>query len=265
MEKAVNNVLLEFNAHLAVVSLARPDKYNGMDLDMMQGLVEAARRIRRAGDVRAVIVRGQGPAFCAGLDFSSVTRKPARVLAGFLPWLRRDNLFQRVCLAWRELPMPVIAVTHGYCYGAGMQLALGCAFRISAPDCEFSIMEIRWGLVPDMGGTVTLRNLVPMDVAMELAMTGRKIGAAEALDLGLISRTEAEPMAAAEALAASLAGKSPSAIAAIKRLFRETRQGSERHALRRERALQLRLLLGANQREAMRANFDKREPKFKPR
>jgi enoyl-CoA hydratase/carnithine racemase len=265
MESLRNRVSIELKGHLAVISLTRPDKYNGMDLDMMQGLVEAARRIRRARDVRAVILRGDGPAFCSGLDFASVTRQPARVLLGFLPWLKKDNLFQRVCLAWRDLPMPVIAVTHGYCYGAGMQLALGCDFRFSAPDCEFSILEIRWGLVPDMGGSVTLRNLVPVDVAMELAMTGRKIKAPEALDLGLISRVEEDPMAAAESLAAGLAEKSPSAVASIKRLFRETRQGSERRALRRERALQLKLLLGANQREAMRANFEKRTPKFKPR
>jgi enoyl-CoA hydratase/carnithine racemase len=265
MESLRNRVSIELKGHLAVISLTRPDKYNGMDLDMMHGLVEAARRIRRQGDIRAVILRGEGPAFCSGLDFASVTRQPARVLLGFLPWLKKDNLFQRVCLAWRDLPMPVIAVTHGYCYGAGMQLALGCDFRFSAPDCEFSILEIRWGLVPDMGGSVTLRNLVPVDVAMELAMTGRKVKASEALDLGLVSRVEEDPMAAAESLAAGLAEKSPSAIAAVKRLFRETRQGSERRALRRERALQLKLLLGANQREAMRANFEKRTPKFKPR
>lgn len=250
---------------VAIVSLARPEKYNGMDLDMMRGLVEAARRIRCQRDIRAVILRGEGPAFCSGLDFASVTRQPARVLFGFLPWLKKDNLFQRACLAWRDLPMPVIAVTHGYCYGAGMQLALGCDFRFSAPDCEFSILEIRWGLLPDMGGSVTLRELVSVDVAMELAMTGRKIKAPEAFELGLVSRVEADPMAAAEILAASLAEQSPSAVASIKRLFRETRQGSERRALRRERALQLKLLLGANQREAMRANFEKRAPRFKPR
>lgn len=265
MEQLRNRVSIEFRQQIARVTLTRADKYNGMDLDMMQALVEAARRVRRQTDVRAVILSGEGKAFCSGLDVASVTRKPARVLARFLPWLRKDNLFQRVSLAWRDLPMPVIAVTHGYCYGAGMQLALGCDFRFSSPDCEFSIMEIRWGLIPDMGGTVTLRDLLPIDVAMELTMTGRKINAPEALDLNLISRIEDQPMAAAEALAELLAQQSPSAIAAIKKLFRQTRHGSERRALRRERALQLRTLLGANQREAMQANFEKRRPKFGPR
>ena len=260
-----DRVSLEFRQHIAVVSLNRPDKYNGLDLDMMQGLLEAARRIRHRRELRAVIVQGEGAAFCAGLDFASVTRQPRRILAAFLPWLRKDNRFQRVCLAWRDLPMPVIAATQGYCFGGGLQLALGCDFRISTPDCEFSIMEIEWGLVPDMGASVTLRDLVPVDVAMELAMTGRRFSAAEALDLHLITAIDSTPQAAAMRLAEIIAGRSPDAVAAIKSLFRETRQGSERRALRRERYLQARLLMGSNQREAMRAKFDKRDPVFRPR
>jgi len=265
MDTPTSRIELHRQGHLAEVTLNRPDKYNGMDLAMMDGLLDAARKLRRARDVRAVILRGAGPAFCAGLDFAAVTRRPARVLTGFLPWWRKDNRFQRVCLAWRDLPMPVIAVTHGHCIGAGFQLALGCDFRFSSPDCEFSIMEIRWGLLPDMGASVTLRGLVADDVAMDLAMTGRRVPAQEALAQGLISRIEQEPLAAARTLAETLAAQSPSAVAAIKRLFTQTARGSERRALRRERRLQLKLLLGANQREAMRANFEKRPPKFRSR
>ncbi len=260
-----DRVAIESRQQVMLVTLSRPDKYNGLDLDMMHALVEAARRVRKRRDVRAVIVHGEGKAFCAGLDFASVTRQPRRILASFLPWWHKDNLFQRMCLAWRDLPVPVIAVTHGYCFGGGMQLALGCDFRFSTPDCEFSIMEIEWGLIPDMGGSVTLRDLVALDVAMELTMTGRKFGADEARALNLVSRIEDEPLEAAIVFAESLAARSPDAIAAAKALLRDTRQGSQRRALRRERREQLKLLLGANQREAMRAKFEKREPRFRPR
>ncbi len=273
MERIRDRVFIEFRpfgearaeTSIAIVVLSRAEKSNGLDLDMMHALIQAANRVRRQTDVRAVILRGEGKAFCAGLDFVSVTRRPMRIVTAFLPWMRKDNLFQRVCLAWRDLPMPVIAVTHGYCLGGGMQIALGCDFRFSSPDCQFSIMEIEWGLIPDMGASVTLRDLVALDVAMELTMTGRKFDAEEALELNLISRVEDQPMEAALAFASSIASRSPDAVAAAKRLFRETRHGSERRALRRERRLQLGLLLGSNQREAMRSRLKKRKPVYRKR
>lgn len=263
MQRFRNRVALHLDGPIARVILSRPDKYNALDLDMMHGLLDAARELRQRREVRVVILHGEGPAFCSGLDFASVTRQPARILAGFVPWLKKDNLFQRLCLVWRDLPVPVIAVTHGYCFGGGLQLALGCDFRFSDPGCVYSIMEIQWGLIPDMGASVTLRELVAADVAMDLAMTGRQFAAAEALSLNLVSRVEAEPLAAASQYAQVLATQSPDAIRAAKRLFRETRHGSERHALRRERWLQLKLLLGKNQREAMRARREKRDPEFR--
>ena len=265
MANIQDRVTIDFSDHIATVALNRPEKYNGLDLEMMQALVAAARQIRKQRGVRAVVLHGQGKAFCAGLDFASVMRKPSRILAGFLPWWRKGNLFQRLCLDWRDLPMPVIAVTHGYCFGGGLQLALGCDFRISSPDCEFSIMEIEYGLIPDMGGSVTLRELVPADVAMELAMTGRHFAAAEALDVNLISRIEDQPLEAGLDMARALAQRSPDAIRGIKRLIRSTRHGSERRALRRERRLQLGVLLGANQREALKARTEKRQPRFSDR
>ncbi len=232
---------------------------------MMHALVRAARQLKRERAVRAVILHGQGKAFCSGLDFASVTRQPRRILAGFLPWWRKDNLFQRMCLAWRDLPVPVIAITHGYCFGGGMQLALGCDFRLSTPDCRFSIMEIEWGLIPDMGASVTLRDLVPVDVAMELTLTGRQFDASEALELNLLTAIDDDPMARAMELAETIASRSPHAVAAAKALLRDTRHISERRALHRERRLQARLLMGANQREAMRAKFEKRAPRFRDR
>ena len=265
MANIQDRVTIECRERVATVALNRPDKFNGLDLEMMQALVAAAGQIRKQRGIRAVVLHGEGKAFCAGLDFASVMRKPARILAGFLPWWRKGNLFQRLCLDWRDLPMPVIAVTHGYCFGGGLQLALGCDFRISAPDCEFSIMEIEYGLIPDMGASVTLRELVSADVAMELAMTGRRFNAAEALDLNLVTRIDDQPLAAGLDMATELARRSPDAIRGIKRLMRSTRHGSERRALRRERQLQLGVLLGKNQREALKARKEKREPEFRDR
>lgn len=261
-----NRVTVEQQDAVAVVSLNRPDKYNGLDLDMMYGLLDAAAHLKKQRDVRVVILRGEGKAFCAGLDFATVMRRPAALLRAFLPWWRKDNVFQRLCLAWRDLPVPVIAVTHGYCFGGGIQLALACDFRLTTPDCQFSVMEIQWGLIPDMSATVTLRELVPADVALELTVTGRKFDGREARDLQLVTRVSEDPLADARTLAASIAARSPDAVSAAKRLFRQTRSVSERAALRRERQLQLGLLLfSRNQREAMKANFEKREPVFRSR
>lgn len=260
-----DRVSVEFQHHLALISLDRPEKYNALDLPMMKALIEAARLVRRQPDVRAVILDGNGKAFCAGLDFASVTRQPTRVLRAFLPWFRKANLFQRLSLAWRDLPMPVIAVTHGYCFGGGFQIALGCDFRFSTPDCEFSIMEIEWGLIPDMGASVTLRDLIPLDVALELTLTGRRFNATEALEMNLITHIEVDPREAAHKLATTIAGQSPDAVAAAKKLLTTTRHGSERRALRKERNGQLGVLMGANQREAMRARAENREGRFRPR
>jgi len=265
MDRIGERVNIEYRQAIAVVSLDRPDKYNGLDLAMMQALDKAARILRKRREVRAVVLRGAGPAFCAGLDFASVLRRPGKLVTAFLPWWRKTNLFQRLCLAWRDLDVPVIAVTHGYCFGGGLQLALGCDFRISAPDCKFSIMEIQWGLIPDMGASVTLRELLPADQALELTLTGRQFDAQEALAKQLITRIDDDPLQAALALAETISTHSPDAVAAAKRLFKTTRVAPERRALRRERWLQLKLLLGSNQREAMKARMEKRVARFKTR
>ena len=260
-----DRVNIEYRQHVAVVTLSRPDKYNGLDMAMMRALDEAARALRKRREVRAVVLHGAGPAFCAGLDFASVLARPGKVVAAFLPWWRKANLFQRLCLAWRDLDVPVIAVTHGYCFGGGLQLALGCDFRISAPDCHFSIKEIEWGLIPDMGASVTLRELLPADQALELTLTGRQFDAEEALTKQLITRIDDNPLQAALDLADTMAAHSPDAVVAAKRLFKTTRVASERRALRRERWLQLKVLLGSNQREAMKARMEKRAPQFNDR
>jgi enoyl-CoA hydratase/carnithine racemase len=261
-----DRVTLAIEGHIATVSLNRPDKYNGLDLEMMRGLVACAKTIKKNRDVRVVILRGEGKAFCAGLDFATVTKTPLKMLLAFTKFgVKKTNLFQQACWAWRELPVPVIAVLHGYCYGGGLQLALAADFRIATPDCELSVMESKWGLIPDMTGTVTLRELVPMDVAKELAMTGRRFDAVEAKTLHLVTQVAEQPEQAARALADAILTRSPDAVSATKALFHSTRHAAEDQAFDRESSLQFKLLRGRNQGEAMAANLKKREPRFRPR
>jgi len=261
-----DRVTLAIEGHIATVSLNRPDKYNGLDLEMMRGLVACAKTIKKNRDVRVVILRGEGKAFCAGLDFATVTKTPLKMLLAFTKFgVKKTNLFQQACWAWRELPVPVIAVLHGYCYGGGLQLALAADFRIATPDCELSVMESKWGLIPDMTGTVTLRELVPMDVAKELAMTGRRFDAVEAKALHLVTQVAEQPEQAARALADAILARSPDAVSATKALFHSTRHAAEDQAFDQESALQFKLLRGRNQSEAMAANMKKREPRFRPR
>jgi|SRR5699024_6329434 len=258
-------VAITCNHQVAYVRMIRAEKYNGLDLTMLSALKEAAAWLRPQRELRAVILSGDGPAFSTGLDVASVTSQPARLLKSFVPWCKSTNLFQQACWAWRKLPMPVVAVLHGHCYGGALQLALGADFRFSTPDCKFSIMEIKWGLVPDMTGTLTLRELLPIDVAKKLAMTGEVINAQEALAWQLVTEVHEEPMAAAEALCATLAEKSPDALATIKVLLQNNWHASPRRALARERLAQLRILLNSNQRRAAQAAMKKTTATFKPR
>lgn len=246
------------------VVLDRPDKHNGVDWQMMRDLRTAARKVRADRSIRAVVLRGEGPSFSSGLDFGSVTKRPDRILRGFVP-TGRTNLFQGCCWDWRDVPVPVVVAIHGRCYGAGLQVALAADFRIASPDAQLSVMEAKWGLIPDMAGTVALRELVGMDQAKLLTMTGRVISAQEADRIGLVTELADDPQAAALALAQELASKSPDAVAAAKTLFQENWLASEADALSRERWLQGKLIAGRNFREALSANFAKRVARFKDR
>ncbi|MDR3416015.1 MAG: crotonase/enoyl-CoA hydratase family protein [Nevskia sp.] len=259
-------VRLQIENGIARVALARAEKYNGLDWNMLQELVRAARTVRGDRSVRAVILYGEGKAFSAGLDFKAFGKQPLHALRGFLKYgVKSTNLFQQACWCWRELPVPVIAALHGKCYGGGFQIALAADFRIATPDCECSIMESKWGLVPDMTGTVTLRELVPIDVAKQLTMTGRLFSGAEAKQMNLVTQLADDPLAAAETLAQELMTRSPDAVAATKSLFHRTWLESPARAFDIESRLQSRLLLGANQRIAMRANFAGKKPVFRKR
>jgi enoyl-CoA hydratase/carnithine racemase len=245
-------VLLEVKNKIAYVSLNRPDKHNGLDQRMFVELVATAKQIRKDRAIRAVIISGNGPSFCSGLDFAAVAKAPTMIPKFFakLPW-SKDNMFQRVAHIWRDLPIPVIAAIHGNCFGGGMQIILGCDYRIATADSNMSILEMKWGLIPDMSGMVTLSRLTRVDIAQELTMTGRFFSGLEAAEYGLVSKISETPMVDAEQLATEIAQKSPDAIAATKYLFKKTWKKDTRAVLFWERITQLRLLGRKNQRTAM--------------
>lgn len=257
-------VLVSIADHVARVTLNRADKRNGVDLAMFEGLLAAGDEVRSAKGVRAVVLHGEGKAFCAGLDwgafFASAQEAGERLFA-------RDakspaNLAQRVCWQWQELDLPVIAAVHGAAFGAGLQLALGADVRVVAPDAQLSVMEVRYGLVPDMGITRTLRAVVREDVARELVFTARTVSGEEAHRLGLATHVAADPLAAALVLAREIAGRSPHAVRAAKRLMRDSLGVDTKTALALESEVQRTLLGTPNQMEAAMAAMQKREPSF---
>lgn len=251
---------------IAHVRLTRPDKLNALTLDTLRQLVETARELRRDRTLRAVVLSGDGASFCAGLDFGSVMKSPRGIATAFVPrpW-HGTNTFQEACWAWRRLPVPVIAAVHGHCYGGGVQIALGADFRIAAPDSEWSVLEGRWGLIPDMSGVRSLSELVGIDTAKLLTMTAKMLNGQEAADLGLVTEVATDPLAAAYQLAHELANRSPDALAATKRLFDRSWTSSPRRTFARERLEQLFLLSAANTKAAREAAFRKAAPVFGPR
>lgn len=260
-----DRVLLEIKNKIAYVTLNRPEKHNGLDQQMFLDMVATAKRIRKDRSIRCVILKGEGPSFCSGLDFASVSKKPSMIPKFFvkLPW-SKDNMFQRIAHIWRDLPIPVIAAVHGNCFGGGMQIILACDYRIATPEAKLSILEMKWGLIPDMSGMVTLSRLARIDIAQELTMTGRFFSGSEGQEYGLISKVSPDPLLEAEALAESIAEKSPDAVAATKYLFKKTWKKDTRGALLWERITQLRLLGRKNQRIAMANGLAKKGVEPKP-
>lgn len=248
---------------IASVRLSRPDKLNALDAEMFDALISAGKQIMADNSIRAVVLHGEGRGFCAGLDFTSFMGKPdlmQRLLA------KGDdspaNVAQRVAWIWQEVHVPVIAAVHGMAYGGGLQIALGADLRYVTADAQLSVMEIKWGLIPDMSITQTLPRLIPLDLAKELTFTGRVLSGEESVELGLATRVSDDPLADALATAKLIASKSPHAIRAGKTLLNDAPAMSRADALRLETALQVGLLGSPNQMEAVQANMMKRDPEF---
>lgn len=261
-------VTLSVTDQVADVRLNRPDKYNALSPAMFKAIVAMGRTLMKREDVRAVVLSGEGPGFCSGLDMQSFQAmaspesKPGTTDILTTPDDEIANSAQSLAYIWKQLPMPVIAALHGVAYGGGLQIALGADIRIAAPSARFSIMEIKWGLIPDMSLTQTIRDLLPLDVVKELVFTGRVFNADEADKLGIVTRVADQPHQAAMALAREIAGKNPSAIRAGKQLLESTRHDTAGNGLALEEKLQLELIGTPNQKEAVMANFEKRAPRF---
>lgn len=248
---------------VADVRLNRPDKLNALDQAMFTELVATGERLRDDPGVRAVVLSGEGRGFCAGLDFSVFGEMAGGARP---PRLETDGpakaLAQQAVHIWTLLPQPVIAAVHGVSYGGGLQIALGADIRLVAPDARLSVLEIKWGINPDMTGTQVLPELVGRDVAKELTFTGRVVSGEEAVQLRLATRVEADPHAAATRLAREIAGKSPQAIRESKRLLDMAGRISLDEGFEAEQVAIHSLIGTPNQLEAISANLEKRDPKF---
>lgn len=250
---------------VADVRLNRPDKRNALDLAMFDALVETSDSLAAEQSLRCVVLSGEGESFCAGLDFSSFqgmagdnnTKAPTESQEG-----RITHRGQQAVYGWTDMPVPVIAALKGHALGGGIQLALGADIRIIAPGTKMSVLEIRWGLVPDMTGTQALVELVGLDVAKELTFTGRMVEAEEAVEIGLATHLDDDPHGRAMAMAHEIAGKSPHAIRAGKRLLNQAAKLSTADGFAAEREEIAELIGSPNQVETVKAWFDKREPQF---
>jgi enoyl-CoA hydratase/carnithine racemase len=252
---------------VADVRLNRADKLNALDAAMFQALTETGSELATEPSLRAVVLSGEGRCFCAGLDVGSFGALAKGGDGG-------PNLLQRpagriatnaqlAAHVWSELPVPVIAALHGVTFGGGLQIALAADIRLVTPDARLSVMEIKWGLIPDMTGSQTLRRLVRLDVAKDLTFTGRIVSGSEAVELGLATRVSNDPHADALEMARDIAQRSPDAIRAGKRLLDESALVDLETGLRLEAELQAELIGSANQIETVKANLEKRAPNFR--
>ena len=269
-----DRVTIEIAGGVADVRLNRPDKLNAVDTAMFHALVEAGESIKADRSVRAVVLSGAGRGFCAGLDlesFQQMAGAPAPDASSDGGGIasreegRITNLAQQACYAWTEMPAATIAAVHGAAVGAGIQLALSTDIRIVAPDAKMSVLEIRWGLVPDMTGTQMLPRLVGLDVAKELAFTGRMVSGEEAVKIGLATRVADDPHAAAMELAHEIAGKNPNAVKGVKELLDMAGRVPLADACKAETKTMMSLIGSPNNVEAVTAYFEKRDPNFTDR
>lgn len=266
-----DRVSVETADGVAEVRLNRPDKMNALDGAMFRALLDTGASLADDSSVRAVVLSGEGDAFCAGLDFTgfmAMAGTDASSADDGISWIGQvpegsiTHQAQQACWVWREMPAPVVAALHGAVLGGGLQLALAADLRVVAPTARLSVLESRWGLSPDMTVTQTLIELTGLDTAKELALTGRMVSGAEAADIGLATRVADDPHAVAVEMAQEIAARSPHAMRAIKRLFNAAPRASLADGFAAERGEIGDLIGSPNQAEAVMAYFEKRTPEF---
>lgn len=262
-----DRVSITIENHVAEVRLTRADKMNALDPAMFQGIIAAGEELAGMKGVRAVVLSGEGRSFCAGLDMASMASGGANASGGGLNKLTdrthgNANMFQQVAMLWRKLPMPVIAAVHGVCFGGGLQIASGADIRVVAPDARLAVMEMKWGLIPDMGGYALWRGLVRDDVLRELTYTNREFSGAEALGLGFATHVDENTHAKAMAIAQEIANRNPDAMREAKGLFNDFTDLDEDSILMAESERQARVIRTPNQIEAVMAGMQKRAASF---
>lgn len=247
---------IEYRQEVAIVWLNRPEKKNAMSFQMMRELIQAAKTLAKNKKIRAVILSGRGETFCAGIDLADLGNKANRKYAFWQLIKPAQSVFQKAALIWRTLPVPVIAAVQGHCLGAGVQLMLGADMRIGTEESQVAILEARWGIVPDMGLSVSARGVMADDVLREWVYTARTMSGKEAHQYGLFTRLHDEPLQAALDLATEIATRSPDAVLAGKRVIAQMKHKPWR-SLWAEKIWQLKLLTGKNQRIAVQKARDK--------
>ncbi|KUO51493.1 MAG: enoyl-CoA hydratase [Sphingomonadales bacterium BRH_c3] len=248
---------------VAQVRFTRADKMNALDQAMFNAIIDAGRALHKMKGLRAVVLSGEGRAFCAGLDLSNFARAPSPDEPGLTERTHgNSNRAQQAAMLWRKLPVPVIAAVHGVCFGGGLQIASGADIRVVHPDTRMAIMELKWGLVPDMGGYALWRGLVRDDVLRELVYTNREFTGAEAQGLGLATHVSEDPLAKATAIASEIANRNPHAIRAAKRLHAGMVERGTDAILLEESIEQHAIMRSRNQVEAVMAGMEKRKPNF---
>ncbi|WP_299670563.1 crotonase/enoyl-CoA hydratase family protein [uncultured Roseobacter sp.] len=261
----MSRVTVTVTDHIAHVQLNRPEKRNAVDPEMFEALIAAGAAVA-GSTARAVVLSGAGEGFCAGIDVGSLGGMIGKdIEAMIMPRTHGEgttNQWQEAAMVWHRLEIPVIAALHGVCFGAGLQIALGADVRIAAPETRLAVMEMKWGIVPDMGGMVLLPRLVRSDVLRRLVYTATPIDAAQAERWGLVTEIAEDPLAAAMALAGEVAGRSPKAIRAAKALISVAEQEDTEAVLLAESRLQAGLIGTPEQIEVIAAQFAKRAPVF---
>jgi enoyl-CoA hydratase/carnithine racemase len=262
-----DRVLISIENHIADVRLTRADKMNALDPAMFQAIITAGKELSETKGVRAVVLSGEGRSFCAGLDMASMAAAGGNASGGSGSSLLdrthgNANDFQYVCTLWRTLPMPVIAAVHGVCFGGGLQIASGADIRIVTPDARMAIMEMKWGLIPDMGGYAVWRGNVRDDVLRELTYTNREFSGNEAHALGFATYVDADPYTRAMAIASEIANRNPDAMRLAKDLFNRLPDMDEDAILMAESTEQMKVMRTPNQIEAVMAGMQKRAANF---
>jgi len=269
-------VIVDIQDHIAHVRLNRPDKMNALDDAMFEAIIEAGEQLKGNKEIRAVVLSGEGKAFCAGLDMGNFANMASGKSGGEAA-TKSDtgmgrleprthglaNRAQYTSWVWREMPVPVIAAIHGVAFGGGCQISIGADMRYAAPGTRFCIMEMKWGLVPDMGATPYLPGLLRDDVLRELTYTNRIVDADEALALGLVTRVGDNPLEMAMQTAGEIAARNPEAIRAAKRILNDAPFQTPQQILLAESREQDKIIGFPNQVEAIMANMEKRAPNFK--